>query len=793
MDDELVVVCDRLSTVLLLSRFAARLLDAHAPSPLGRLLHESGLFGDAAVRVGAALQRALGDGVAQRLEVEWATRARSRVLELRLRADAAGGRVLILGRDLTEQRKVERDLRMREYDFRTLAENSPDAIIRYGLDMRAVYCNREIEERVTVTAARVVGYTPAEAAPPGMVGVAEYERQLAHTLASGEGGEVKLQVPHPNGEVRVHSVVLAAEHDAHGRIVGAVAVGRDVTELVNVQRALALKEREFRSLAENAGDNIVRWAPDAHVLFTNPAMSRVFGHSAEQVLGRRPTQLTEGLDVDLQPMEDAVKRVAARGGEEMVELRFTAPDDGAQRVHQVRLVAERDDAGHVCSVLGVGRDITERVAQLELIESLLRTDPLTRLANRQALHERAPAMLAGAARESDSVAVLLLDLDQFKAINDSLGHSAGDRLLQQVAERLADCLRANDLLARLGGDEFVLVAPQASDASALQALSQRLHQALDAPVTIEHRVVRTTASVGVAVFPSDGQDLETLLSHADTAMYHAKRSGRARTEYYRRELGEAVRRRMAIEQALRGACEGQDLQLHFQPIVALDGVAQVRGYEALLRWKPPGLGLLGPDAFIGIAEETGMILPIGRWVLRTAALAAARWNEGRERALRVAVNVSTRQLVDDRMAQVVDEVLAQTGCRPDWLSIEITESALLHDSASVREALQALRARGIGIAIDDFGTGYSALNYLARFPIDVVKIDKCFVHGIGRSTRDDELVKAFVALAGALRLGVVAEGIETEAQATFLREIGCPLAQGWLFGRPSPEPVHGPG
>jgi EAL domain-containing protein (putative c-di-GMP-specific phosphodiesterase class I) len=311
-------------------------------------------------------------------------------------------------------------------------------------------------------------------------------------------------------------------------------------------------------------------------------------------------------------------------------------------------------------------------------------------------------------------------------------------------------------------------------------------------------VVRTTASVGVAVFPGDGHDLETLLSAADAAMYHAKRSGRARTEFYRRELGEAVHRRLVIEQALRAACGGQDLLLHYQPIVALDGAAPVRGYEALLRWNHPTLGLLGPDAFIGIAEETGMILPIGRWVLRTAAQVAARWNgghgpgrgEGRDGVLRVAVNVATRQLVDDRLAEVVDEVLAETGCRPDWLSIEITESALLHDSASVRQTLEALRSRGITIAIDDFGTGYSALNYLARFPIDVVKVDKCFVHGIGRSTRDDELVKAFVALAGALRLGLVAEGIETEAQATFLREVGCALGQGWLFGRPSPVPLH---
>jgi len=300
-------------------------------------------------------------------------------------------------------------------------------------------------------------------------------------------------------------------------------------------------------------------------------------------------------------------------------------------------------------------------------------------------------------------------------------------------------------------------------------VAAKLHAALAHPMALREREVRTTASVGVALYPQDGLTLEELLANADAAMYVAKRSGPGRTEYYRTELGEAVRHRLLIEQTLRHACHGDGLELHFQPQMSVQDARRVVGAEALLRWNHPTLGALSPDAFIGVAEETELIRPLGRWVLRNAVAAAVRWNRGRSEPLHVSVNVSTRQFGDEMLPGFVDEVLTETGCDPRWLWIEITESALLQDCSGVQRTLEALRARGVRIAIDDFGTGYSALNYLARLPLDGIKIDKSFVHGIGRS------------------LEVVAEGVETTEQATFLREQGCPLAQGWLFGRPVEE------
>lgn len=690
---------------------------------------------------------------------------------------------LAVGRDVTELVRAREALAAREREFRTLAENSPDNIIRYGLDGRAIYCNREIEQRVAVTAARVVGRTPSEAAPPGMRGVEAYEAQLARTLATGEGGTVELLVPHPNGEMRVHNVAFAAEYGVDGKVCAAVAVGRDVTSLIRMQQELAAREREFRTLAENAGDNIVRWDAGARMRYVNPAMARIFGRGPEEVLGLTPTSMVGAAEGSL--LESAILRVAGAGTEEMVDLRFTVPSTNQQAVHQIRLVPERDEHGAVASVLGIGRDISEKMQHLELIESLLHTDPLTQLANRRALQQQSAGILASAERHGRRVGVLVVDLDQFKAINDGIGHSAGDALLTEIAARMRNCLRANDLLVRLGGDEFVVIAPDMDAAEQVGAISVKLHAALAAPVVLSARDVRITASIGVAVYPQDGTTLEVLLAHADTAMYAAKRAGRARTEYYRSELGEAVRRRLLLEQSLRRSCDGDGLVLYFQPQVTLDAARRVVGAEALLRWQHPTLGLLLPDAFIALAEETGLIQPIGRWVLRQAAATAVRWNQGRAEPVRVAVNVSPRQFMDDCLGSVIEDALASTGCKPEWLGIEITESSMVQDPARVQQVLEGLRARDIHVALDDFGTGYSALNYLARFPIDVLKIDKSFVKGIGGSARDDELVKAFIALARALNLSLVAEGVEREDQAAFLAAHGCRVAQGWLFGRPA--------
>jgi diguanylate cyclase (GGDEF)-like protein/PAS domain S-box-containing protein len=782
--DELVAVLDGGQRLLAVSDRLAWLAGQPPEALQGLALAESGLFGGAGSRLQAALAGATSP--ARHEDLTWAgADGQERVYRISVflapGASAPERLSLLCAHDVTEVQLMEAQLRRREHDFRTLAENSPDVIIRYGPDLRAVYCNREIEERVAVSAQRIVGRTPVEAAPPGMQGADAYQRQLQHTLATGEGGTAELLVPHPGGGLRVHAIVMAPELDARGAVCGAIAVGRDVTEQVRVRQALAQKEREFRTLAENAIDHIVRWDQDARVVYANPVMRRAFEDASGEGLGARPGEI----DPVFEPIERTVRRVLREGRPELREFRFERK--GVQFVHEIRYVPELDEQGRVVSVLGIGRDITDKIEQLQRIEALVRTDSLTGLANRHALFERVPGLLAMARRHGHTLGLMMLDVDHFKSVNDGLGHGAGDQLLCEIARRLAGCLRGGDLLARLGGDEFVVVVNALDDARALGAVAAKLQQALGQPQTLGTRELHLSASIGVAVFPNDGDALEPLLSCADQAMYHAKRSGRARTEYYRRELGEAIARRLLIESALREARHGDGLDLRLQPQVCMREGGRLLGAEALLRWRHPQLGEAMPDSFIGPAEETGLIVPIGRWVLQTAAAAAVRCNRGRapgDAPLVIAVNVSTRQFVDDDLPATVRSVLTQTGCNPAWLALEITESALADDGAAVRGALAALRELGLSIALDDFGTGYSSLSYLSRFPVDCLKIDKSFVHAIGHGARGGELVKAFIAMAQALGLSLVAEGVETDEQARFLVEHGCSTGQGYRYGRP---------
>lgn len=788
--DDLVFATDADLRLVYVNRRLQDALAAVSVPLLGRTIPEIGLFGSHAQPLHERLCSSVANAEPSQFDIDWVQDDELRHFRVLVQVDLHGDSVrhlIACARDISRQRRVENDLRDREREFRTLAENSPDNIIRYGLDKRAIYCNREIKERVTTTAQRIVGRTPIEAAPPGMEGAEVYERQLERTLATGERGLVELIVPHPSGEFRVHSIVIAAEYDPRGAVCGAVAVGRDVTEQVQAQQALLTKEREFRTLAENAGDNIVRWDTGCRMVYVNPAMANLFGVSADALVGRVARETERGPDLQAEAVERMVRDVLREGREAMLEIRVRPHGSERSRVHQVRFVPERDESGQVCSVLGFGRDITEKLEHLELIESLVRTDPLTRLANRRALQERAPGMLKAAGRRGTRVAVMLLDLDQFKSVNDGMGHGAGDEMLCEVARRLSSCLRDNDLLVRLGGDEFVLVAPDIENTRALGMIVAKLHVSLAPPLHLGNRDLHTTASIGVAVYPSDGEQFEDLLAHADTAMYQAKRAGRARTEYYRSELGDAVRHRLALEDALHEASNGAGLELYFQPQLDILEPRRVIGAEALLRWRHPILGFLTPGDFIALAEETGAIVPIGRWVLRSAAEAAVRWNRDRTEPLHVSVNVSTRQFIDDDLPEVVDEVLVETGCDTRWLWIEITESALLDDSPRVQQTLEAFRLRGLRIALDDFGTGYSALNYLARFPVDCLKIDRSFVSGIGSSSRGDELVKAFIAMATALNLTTVAEGVETDEQAAFLLAQNCTVAQGFRYGRPMHE------
>jgi len=431
------------------------------------------------------------------------------------------------------------------------------------------------------------------------------------------------------------------------------------------------------------------------------------------------------------------------------------------------------------------RDVTERRRAEDDLQFIANHDALTQLPNRSLFARCLDGALARARRRDSKLSILFIDLDRFKNINDTLGHESGDRLLGEVAARLRHCLRETDTVARLGGDEFVVLAEDVHGSVPAVPLAQRILEALAQPHVLDGRECHVTASIGIANYPEDGSDTASLLKHADIAMYRAKEKGKNAFEFYTPQLNIHTVERLALEASLRHAIERDELVLHYQPKLDL-ATRRIVGVEALIRWQHPDLGFVPPGAFIPLAEETGLVVPIGEWVLRTACNQAQRWIAEGLAPLRVAVNISARQFVRDDLPLCIDQVLQATGMDADLLEIELTESMTMTHVDRAIEVMAALKLRRIHLAIDDFGTGYSSLGYLKRFPIDSVKIDRSFVRDLPHAPRDCGLAQAAIAMAHALGLRAVAEGVETEEQLAFLQHHGCDEVQGFYFARPMP-------
>ena len=407
-------------------------------------------------------------------------------------------------------------------------------------------------------------------------------------------------------------------------------------------------------------------------------------------------------------------------------------------------------------------------------------DALTGLPNRTLFNDRVDMALASARRTGSRVAVMYLDLDRFKSINDSLGHGVGNQLLKAVGRRLAGSVRESDTVARMGGDEFTLLLPDLASAAHAAAVADKVLQAFADPFMAGTQELFTTTSIGVALFPDDGADSETLLMHADTAMYRAKADGHNRCRFFTSDMSTRAQVKLSLESSLRHAIERQELELHYQPKVEIHG-RRVVGLEALVRWNHPQLGYIAPSAFIPLAEETGLILPLGEQVVEMACRQTLAWAESGLPALPVAVNLSARQFSQNRAEDLIASALTRTGLDPRLLEVEITESVFMQGVEATSESLGRLRSLGVRCSIDDFGTGYSALHYLARMPVDTLKIDRSFVSRIGIDPSEEAIVEAIIALAHSLRMNVIAEGVETEEQAAFLRIRGCQQMQGFLF------------
>jgi len=425
----------------------------------------------------------------------------------------------------------------------------------------------------------------------------------------------------------------------------------------------------------------------------------------------------------------------------------------------------------------------ERKRTEDYISHMAHHDALTGLANRAMLQTRLQQALSSARRRGDQLAVMFIDLDDFKAINDTLGHHVGDHLLKTVSERLKHCLREGDEVARLGGDEFVIVLPSLPHADEAATVARKVLEVLDQPFAADDHEFQVGASIGISVYPTDGDTVEQLMKAADTAMYHAKEQGRGNYKFFTQRLNEAIQHRVRTERQLRHALSRGELALYYQPQIDLQNGRMV-GAEALLRWSQTERGMISPEEFIPIAEDTGMILPIGEWSLREACRQLADWHQAGHTELSVAVNLSARQMCEGGIFDDVAAILEEAGLPPQALNLEITESILMRPSDSNLSLLRQFGDLGIHLSVDDFGTGYSNLAFLQEFPIHALKIDRSFVRGIGKDRNNMAITDTIIAMAKALNLDVIAEGVETEEQATFLREHGCGSAQGFYFGKP---------
>jgi diguanylate cyclase (GGDEF)-like protein len=457
--------------------------------------------------------------------------------------------------------------------------------------------------------------------------------------------------------------------------------------------------------------------------------------------------------------------------------------EDAKGIHRtVRLAGKPilDPAGKEVGYRGTATDITAEIEADRRAQYLALHDPLTDLPNRELLNERLEQAIAAASRRRDMAALLLLDLDRFKDINDTLGHPAGDLLLKQVAARLSACVREVDTVARIGGDEFAIVQVGIKDATEAQLLSRRLLELFQTPLELDGHDSLVTVSIGIALIPTDASIPAKLLQHADIALYRAKEEGRNASRFFEPEMDARLQRRKAVEHDLRLALSRDELELFYQPKISLLN-DELAGVEALVRWRHPERGLVPPGEFIGIAEETGLILQLGEWVLRSAARQATLWP-----GLQISVNISPAQFRQPDLVQVVQNALRQSGLAPHRLELEVTESVLIQQPDAAAKLLSGLKALGVRVAMDDFGTGYSSLSYLQRFHFDKIKIDRSFIGAIGIEPTAAAITRAVINLASSLGMLTCAEGVETNEQLDTLRREGCSEVQGYLFGKPMP-------
>jgi diguanylate cyclase (GGDEF)-like protein/PAS domain S-box-containing protein len=652
-----------------------------------------------------------------------------------------------------------------------ILESISDAFVAVDRDWRFTYLNAKAEQVFRMRARRLLGRVCWDLFPEGTR--TQGYRCLHQAMSEGRS------VHYLEYSLRYG---IWYEVTAYPQPDGLSIYFRDVTERVAAEQKLRLHERAI----EASVNAIVITTARRHkysIVHVNPAFERITGYTAQEVIGRS-CRFLQGSDTQ-QPELQTLRMLLREQKEGKVTLR-NYRKDGTLFYNELHIAPVRGPKGHVTHYVGVLNDITETKRYQQELEHHVNHDALTGLANRHLLQDRLQQAMFRAGRRNVRCAVMFLDLDHFKLVNDGLGHDVGDALLKRVADELLGIFRPEDTVARFGGDEFVLIATEVQDLAAVTEIAQRIVTRLATPMVIGEQEITVSASLGIAIYPDDGETVDELLKNADAAMYHSKQGGRNAFSYYRREMNISVSTQFALKNRLAKAVEQGELVLHYQPQAAARTM-RIVGIEALLRWDNPELGRVGPDRFIPLAEETGLIVPIGEWVLATACRFAADLRKEGTDFGRVAVNLSARQLHQANLATMIEAILQNAGLTAQSLELEITESMMMGNTEKVLRILSELKEMGVRLAVDDFGTGYSSLGYLRRFPIDRLKIDRSFIDEVPQSQHDSTITKAIISLAHNLNLNVIAEGVETQAQLAFLAENDCDEIQGYFLSKPLDE------
>jgi diguanylate cyclase (GGDEF)-like protein/PAS domain S-box-containing protein len=629
----------------------------------------------------------------------------------------------------------------------------------------------KLEELIGKTAYEYFDQTLADA----------YSEQDQEVLSTGSRMQTVI-MPNKVGENKWAEVYKTAVN-VDNELIGTVGFARDLTEIKQLQAAVAQTKSEYRALIESLPLIIIRYNLSCKRIYVNRYSEQLSGVKLSQLLGKTPTEAWYRGETSMtaEVFQSKIHKVMQTGQHATFELRNQR--DGQSVIYLVNIVPEYNPEQEVVGALMLASDMTEVSHYRAQVEHMAYHDSLTGLPNRSFFNKRINQIFEDANKQGSRIGLLMVDLDHFKGINDSLGHAVGDALLKLVTERIVQCAGSCDTLARLGGDEFAILVNDVEQIEDLAQIAKEMIAVLTTPFDIDASELFITASIGIAVYPEHTQDVNDLLKFADAAMYAAKKHGRNNYQYFAAELGRSMTHRLLMQTELRHAVEKNELYLMFQPMVNLHS-AEIIAYEILLRWNNGLLGEVPPDDFIGIAEELGIILEIGQWVLMQTCKHAVAVNTKRTIPLIFSINLSPRQFLRHDILAGVKYCLGVTNCNPKWIALEITESLLLNDTDNILATLNGFAEMGMTIAIDDFGTGYSSLSYLNKFPINEVKIDRSFVRDITNDENDAKLVKAVIDMALSLGKELVAEGVETQAQADLLKVWGCHIGQGYFFSKP---------